>query len=328
MYVTSLHVQGLRGAEEFEARALERIVDLPAGPSGVAIADALSLFVGALDKRALQKALLDLALAPNLDAIEITEADGFPTQVRLPDGAGVRAILPTDGSRNVRISVELELDPPLYGRLRGFAVRDPRLVTALGAGARVTVKVGWLFTTDITVASLTVLGLTVGDTAFPLTGSERPSWLADLLKDVGGRFGRVVAGESADAIAKRLMSAAFSADPERRRRYQRVSEACEKSPFSLGRLEIVAERDRVEACFGPDLARARQYGPSAAEALRMCEAVLLDAPDIVIIEAPGFSQRDAALVRGWLEAHARGDRATIEQVILAPGGPVEVGGAA
>lgn len=328
MYVTSLHVQGLRGAEEFEARALDRIVDLPAGPSGVAVADALSLFVGALDRKALDKALLDLALVQSAGQAEVTEADGFPTQVRLPDGTGVRAILPTDGSRNVRISVELELDPPLYGRLRGLAVRDPRLVTALGAGARVTVKVGWLFTTDLTVASLTVLGLTVGDTGFPLTGSERPSWLPELLKDISGRFGRVVAGETADVIAKRLMSAALSPDPERRRRYQRVADACEKPPFGLGRLEIVAEADRYEACFGPDLARARQYGPSAAEALRLTEAILLEAPDIVIIEAPGFAQRDATLVRGWLESHARGDRATVEQVILAPGGPVEVGGAA
>lgn len=328
MYVTSLHVQGLRGAEDFEAHALERLVDLPAGPPGIAVADALSLFVGALDKNRLLTAIVDLGLVADAATAEVIEGEGFPSQITFPDGSGARALLPVGGSRNVRISVEVELDPPLYGRLRGLAVRDPRLVTALGAGARVTIKVGWLFTTDLTCASLTVLGLTVGDTSFPLTGSDRPSWLPELLKDLGGRFGRVVAGESADRIARRLMNAALSVDPERRRRFARVADACERPPFALGRVEIIQEAGRVEVCFGPDLARARQFGPAAAEALRLIEAVVLDAPDVLIIEAPGFAQRDPAQVRGWLQSHASGERATVEQVILAAGGTPDVDGAA
>jgi hypothetical protein len=319
MFITGLHVTGARGAEEFEARALGRVVDLPGGPPGVAVADALVLFYAALDRHRTARAMVDLGLADDEAAVIVLVEDGFPTQVTLPTATGVRALLPGDGSRSLRISVEVELDPPLFGRLRGLAVRDPRLVTALGSGARITVKVGWLFTNDLLVASASVLGVAVGDTGFPIVGSERPSWLTDLLMDMGTRFRRV-GTDSPERTAKRLLNAMLSPDTDRRRRYWSAAEAFERPPFSLGELELVVDGDRVDPCFGPGLLRPRQFGPAAAEALRLVEAVVVEAPDVLIVDAPGHAQRDPAQVRGWLEAFASSDRATVEQVVLVPCG--------
>jgi hypothetical protein len=329
MYVTAIHVHGLRNAEQFEATDLERVVELPGGPGGVAVADALSMLSASLDAKRLPAALISLGLARDPSEVQVLEEDGFPVQVTLSDPFGVPALLPTDGSRQITVSVDVELDPPLFGRLRGLAVRDPRLVTALGAGARVTIKVGWLFTTDLTVASVTVLNVAVGETTFSTSGSEKPSWLGNLLHDVGGRFRRVAQTDSPETVARRLLDAGLSHDPEKRSRYRRATEATGGAPFFLGKLEIVRVGERVEACFGPGLLRARQFGPSAADGLRLVEAVVLDAPDVLVVEAPGSAWRDAPAIRGWLEQHASGDKATLEQVIIAPTGPLgEPGGVA
>ena len=327
MYVTSIHVQGLRGAEEFEATKLDRVVDLPPGPPGVAVMDALSLFAASLDKAALAPTLVRLGLLRDPAAVQVVEEDGFPVQITLPDAFGVPSLLPADGSRQVTITVDVELDPPLFGRLRGLAVRDPRLVTALGEGATVSIKVGWLFTNDLVTASVGILGLMVGDTRFPATGGERPAWLPGLLQDIGARFARV--GPETSDVARRLLDAALAQDPDRRARFAEVADLLAKPPFLLGRLELVRVGEQVEACFGPGLLRARQFGPAAWEALRLVEAAVLDAPDILLAEAPGLTQSDPAAVRGWLEQKASGENATLEQVIVAYGGsPGATGGIA
>ena len=325
MYVTSVHVQGFRNAEDFEATDLGRIVDLPAGPPGIAVADALLAFAGSLHPDRIGPVLTQLGLVEGPPVVLVE--DGLPIQVTLAEGFGVPSLLPPDGSRNLRVTVEVKLDPPLFGKLRQLAVRDPRLVTALGEGARIKIKVGWLFTTDHTVLSIALLGVSVGDTAFPIIGSERPVWLVELLHDIGSRFGRVKPA-SAATVVSRLLDAALSQDPERRSRYSRLAEALASPPFSLGRLEIVRSGNRLEPCFGTGLLRARQFGSAADEALVLTEAVLLDSPDVLIIEAPGIANRDPAAVRGWLSAHADGDRATLEQVVFAAGGTADVEGAA
>lgn len=318
MYVSSIHVQGLRGAEEFEATKLDRVVELPAGPSGIAVMDALSLFAASLDKNAMAPTLVRLGLLRDPAALEMVEEDGFPVQITLPDAFGVPSLLPVDGSRQVTITVDVALDPPLFGRLRGLAVRDPRLVTALGEGAKVSIKVGWLFTNDLVTASVGVLGVMVGDSRFQATGGERPAWLPPLLHDLGARFARV--GWDGSDVARRLLDAALSQDPDRRGRFAKCAEILVKPPWLLGRLELVRVGDQVEACFGPGLMRARQFGPAAAEALRLVEAVVLDGPDVLLVESPGIAQGDPAAVRGWLDLQASGEQATIEQVVVAYGG--------
>jgi hypothetical protein len=233
-------------------------------------------------------------------------------------------MLPVDGSRQITTTIGFELDPPLFGRLRQQAVRDPRLVTALSESPRATVKVGWLFTNDLLTASIAVLALAVGETPFPLTGTDRPPWLSGFLRDVGARFGRVSWGDTPGVVARRLLLAALSPDPDRRAKFRQLADALERPPFVLGHLELVRVGEQVEACFGPGLHRARQYGPAAAEALRLVEAVILEAPDVLVVEAPGIAQGTPDEVRGWLSEHASGERATLEQVLVVPGGPPEL----
>jgi hypothetical protein len=241
--------------------------------------------------------------------------------VTLKDGSGVPALLPVGGGRQITVSLDVELDPPLYGRLRSLAVRDPRLVTALGEGARVSLKVGWLFTNDLVTVSVGLLTFAIGDTAFPLTGSERPAWLGQLLKDIGGRFRRVSWTEAVEEVGGRLHDASLSVDPDRRSRFRSAVDALAEPPFLYGALELVRIGGRVEPCFGPGLMRSRQFGPSGAEALRLVEAVFLDAPDVLVIESGGSLQRDPAAVRSWLAERAQGEAATVEQIVLAAGGP-------
>lgn len=321
MYITGLQVHGLRGAEAFEAESLGRLVTLPDGPRGVAIADAISLFAAALSEGNARAAIAALGLADPPDSADVLVEDGFPTQVSLPRARGVRALLADDVSRQVRISAEMELDPPLFGRLRAQAARDPRLVTALGAGARVTVKVGWLFTNDRTVGSVGVLGFSVGDTAFPTSGSERPTWMSDVLRDLAGRFGRVGSAEPLERVVRRLFDASLSPDPALRGRFLRASAATEAPPFYLGALALVRDGDALEAAFGPSLRRTRAYGPFADEATRTVEAVFVQGPDVLVVEAPGREgpARDEWIA--WVGGRATDADATLEQVFVVPGGP-------
>ena len=335
MYLTGIRVQGLRGADGYAATALDRVVELAPGPEGVAVADALTLFAASLPVRrgegaeatAVRRALATLGLATATDA-EVLVEGGFPVQATLASGAPVPALLPVGAGRQVTVHADISLDPPLFGRLRGHAVRDPRLVSALGEGAHLSIKVGWLFSTDLSAVSISINGVAVGDTAFPVVGSERPAWLTELLAEVGHRFARVGWSEPVELAAGRLVEAALSVDPDRRSRFRSSAEALSRPPFVLGELALVRLGERVEPCFGPGLLRARQFGPAGAEALRLVDAVFLEAPDVLVVEAPGCAQRDPGAVRTWLADHARGEGATLEQVFLVPGGAGPVLGAA
>jgi hypothetical protein len=321
MYVTGLRIGGLRGAENFEVSGLDRVVELARGPAGVASADALTMVFATLpnrekDGRGLQAAATRLGLCERADQAEVVVEAGAPVQVSVPSAAGVYALLQAE-HRQVTITVDLSLDPPLFGRLRGLAVRDPRLVTALGAGATLSVKVGWLFTQDLTAASVSVLGIAVGDTTFPVQGSEKPSWLDGLLTDLGSRFLRVASDESVASVSARLHTAAMHVDPDRRSRYRSAQAALGAAPFKLGEIELVARGSGIEAAFGPQLLRPRQFGRHGEASLRLAEAVYLQAPDVLVVEdLPG----DHEAMLGWLGDHVRGDEATLEQVFYVPGG--------
>lgn len=324
MFVTTLRVSGLRDAPEWEGADLQRVVELPPGPPGIAIADALDLFAGSLDAVALRLALERLGLARGG---EILEEGGLPVQADITDPGAVAAWVDVERTRNVTVQVELEPDPPLFGRLRELALRDPRLVTALGQSPTIRVKAGWLLSRDRSVAAIGLSELAVGEVAFPATGAERPAWLLQILQDVGGRFRRVDWREGEAALSARLRDAALSADPDRRRAYRAAVEALAGEPFGLGALELVQDAPAeaappgtpagVHACFGSSLRRTRQFGPAAVEALRLVEAVHLAGPDVLVVEAPGSLQRDPAAVRAWLAAATE---SSLEQVFLVPGG--------
>jgi len=320
VYVTAIRVEGLRGAPSWERPGLGRVVDLPPGPEGVAVADALTLLSASMDGRRLHAALVRLGLSHPADDPEIVEEHGLPTQVWLSDVGGVKALVRVEEMRNFTVYAEIEPDPPLFGRLRELAVRDPRLVTALGQSPTIRVKVGWLLSNDHTTAAIGLSEVGIGEVAFALSSAERPIWLPGLLRDLGARFGRTDPVEPGSAVTARLLEASLSSDGDVRHGFRKVANAVAGPPFSLGRLELVRAEGRLHACFGPELLRARQFGVGATEALRLAAAVYLNAPDVLIVEASAAGAREPAAVREWLARATQGDDATLEQVILVPGG--------
>lgn len=312
MYLTSLRVQGLQHADGFDRRDLERVVELPWGPDGVGVADAISLVAASLDTRLVAPTLVALGVAPDEASIELWDDDGLPTQAAWGGGVGARALL-AGLSRQVSIAIELKLDPPLYGRLRQQALHEPRLVAGLGQDARLKIKVGWLFTNDLGAVAISRPDVRVGDVSFTTLSKERPRWVTALLVDLGGRFRRAAVG-AVDAGA-RLFAAAHSPDMVQRERYRQASEALAAAPFSLGKLELVRDGDRVIPCFGESLLRPRQYGVGALLALELVEAVYLSDADILCVENPGAGHRDALAVTEWLDQQVNGDAAQLEQVL-------------
>jgi len=316
MRLTSLHVEGLRAGDSVELRQPGSLHQLPDGPVGIAMLDALELVAATCDPTRTVPALVDLGVAPSASTVERLDEDGLPVQVSIEDGdAG--ALIDPDRSRTLRVRAGFELDPPLFGQLRQHAVRDPRLVTALSE-ATLSLTVGWMWTTDLQTASIGLLGLAVGGSAFPATGSERPAWLPELLNVIAGRIRRVPALSEA-ALAERLLQASLSSDPQVRARLDRVRHALAQPPFELGTLELVRLSGQVRPCFGPQLLRARQLGPAALSALNLATTVLLDQPDVLLAVAPQAHLPTQPLT-DWLTEQAEGEQAVLEQVLLARGG--------
>lgn len=312
MLVRAVQVHGFRDGAPWVGAELGPVAELPPAPAGTALADALSLLFAVLDPESAPSTLRRLELIGDLGETS-TDEHGLLEQVVGLDPGAVGALL-EDGERKLVVDVALALDPPLYGRLREHALRDPRVAVALGQDAELGLKVGWLLTPDLRAASTSVLDLRVGSLSFPLHGAERPGWISPVLREVAARFLRWDAQEPLETLAGRLLGAMLSPDPARRAAWRRLSLALSEPPFGFGVLELV-DPVRPAAAFGPELRRARQFGPAAARSLRLAAAVLLDAPDVLVLDEPV-----PTAVREWLLARTDGPDATLEQVLLV-GGP-------
>jgi hypothetical protein len=312
MYLTRLEVEGFRGAEHrvIEVSDGGRGAALPEGPARCAVADAIDLLAAGLDQ------LRMLGVARRLGwASPGTEVAGEPGDAELQGlhAPSVAAVLARD-VRAVTIDATLALDPPLYGRLREHAARDPRMVTALGHEPSVRVKVGWLVSRDRSSLNPAVLMVRVGDVGFETQGKDRPAWLPELLVELGGRFGRVDGAIDADTLAERLLAAQTSPDPERRAAAVRLADALVATPFSLPRPEVVRAGARVELAFGPELLRARQLGRDAVDAVRLAEAAFLARPDVLVVSDTVPVGEGEGAVKRWLAALPERDEAPVEQV--------------
>ncbi len=315
MRIERLQLSGLNDAHELDLNDLGALVVLPSVPQGMAVADGLMLWGMALDAERVEGALRRACLAT--DKLEVHhDSRGFPEQLTGLDPSTVEAVLHPDGSRKVLLTAKLALDPPLFGRLRDESLRDPRMLAALAEDPTVSVKVGWLFTKDFTAASVGVLDVRVASTAFPTGRSERPGWMDGMLRAIGGRLGWVGAADDAAAVCARVLEASLSSDVALRERTARMQAAFAAPPFEMGALHLVRAGDGVAPGFGPELRRARQLGPRAKRALRVVEAALIRAPDVLVVED------DAAWPwRDWLRGLTEGDDATLEQVFVLEGAP-------
>lgn len=314
MYVTALRTDGLRTASQQELSLSERLIHLADGPENLAVLDAIELFRAGCDPEHVEPALGRLDVVDPFEDLEITVEGELPEQVSFLHG-DASSLLATGGTRTIRVRIDLSLDPLLYGKLREHALRDPRLVTALGE-ATASLTVGWAFTNDLLAASIGRLQVRIGDVVFAGAGSDRPRWLAPWLREVARRFRRVT-HDDLDVVAERLHDAAHSPDPDRRARFATLRQALAGPPFSLGTLELTHLRGQIMPCFGPDLTRPRLLGRRGADLLRIAEAVLIEQPDVLLIERLDPSEGD---LRDWLASATQGQGAVLEQVIIAQGG--------
>ncbi|MFT6144277.1 MAG: hypothetical protein ACJAZO_003843 [Myxococcota bacterium] len=317
MYVTQVRTEGLR--QGVDLRDLDRSVSLKAGEAGAVVADALMLWAGTLAPTTLPKRLVDLGAASAEDVVECTIDKGWLEGVGCDLGGELIAML-APGERRFAIEVTIQADPPFFGRLREHAVRDPRLVTALGEASTVTVRVGWFLSEDGSSTTVGLLALLVGRTSFPVTGSERPVWAPAVLASVGKRFSRTGRVESLGEMGARLLAIATGSDAERRRSLSRASKALSKAPFYIGALELVSVGKEVVPAFGPDLIRARRLGPAAIHSLALVEQVFVEQPDVLIVDGAGAGFRRPNAVRKWVEGQTDGEDATLEQVFFTDGG--------
>ncbi|MEO0603389.1 MAG: hypothetical protein AAF211_18260, partial [Myxococcota bacterium] len=251
MYVTELRVEGLRHVPG-ELTELSRVVRLPSGPSGVAVADALTLFAVGL-ATAPRPGLAALAWGRTLEWI----GEG-PVEVHglAPHAVGA-AVDPEFAG--VKIEAFLALDPPLYGRLRAAAVRDPRVAAGLGEDPVLALKVGWLFNGDRTVMTPSLLGARLGDRPFETAGAERPAWLPDLVRDVAGRFVRT--GPADPPATARLHDAVLHPAESAGRR---ALAALAEEPWSFPAARFARVAGGLEVVFGETPLRGHQFGRQAA----------------------------------------------------------------
>lgn len=308
MYLTRLQVEGFRGAEHATVEQAGRVVPLPAGVGGCALADAIDLLAAGLDTSRLKGMAERLGWTTQSTSIVGLGADAELADLHPPSVSAVVA----DGQRSVTIEGTLALDPPMYGRLRAHAARDPRMVTALGQDPSVTVKVGWLFSQDRSNAHPSVLFVRIGGVGFETTGKDRPSWVPELLVELGTRFRRIDPFEPISVLAERLLAATLSPDPRVRAGFERARIAVGLAPFDLPSAGLVRAGDRLDLVFGPDLVRLRQLGRAAADALRFAEAAYVLRPDVLVVQEPSTEG-----VRSWFEALTDADDAPVEQVWLA-----------
>lgn len=300
MYVTELHIEGLRHAPStFDG--LERVVKLPEGPTGTAIADALTLFA------------VGLAPGPRRGVDQL--GWGHPLQW-LGDGpdelhglasTAVDAAVDPDSSA-VKIEAVLALDPPLYGRLRAEAVRDPRVAEGLGQDAELSLKVGWLFNGDRSVATPSLLGVRLGNRPFDVAGADRPQWLPRLVVDLAARFARTSPFDPATAVRQLFDASLHPTDDGADRAFSAL-----QSSYQLPSPRFARLTDELEVVFGPAPLRLHHLGRRGADALRLVTAAYVARPDVLV--ALDTTAADGSFLDGLPDA----DDAPVEQVFL--GGP-------
>lgn len=307
MFIGRLQLEGFRGAEHLVVDGA-RVARLAEGPSGSAVADGLDLLAVALDpSRA--RATAD-RLGWWADGSQVV-GEGSDVELHGLRAPAVGAII-LPGARALTIEAALHLDPPLFGRMREHAARDPRMVLALGSEPVVHVKVGWLVSRDRATAHPSVLHFRVGDVGFDTAGKERPGWLPELLVDLGGRFHRTDPFEAPGIVAERLLAATLSPDPAVRAGYATMRRALSAEPFSLPEPGLVRAGDRLDLSFGDDLRTARQVGRAAVDALRWAEAAFVIRPDVLVLDEGTASGAS----REWWSALVEADDAPVEQVWL------------
>ena len=209
MYITAIEITGLRDLPRFRAEGLERVVRVKGpSPAATAMGDALELFFGALSAPRLVRALRRVELLQPGEEPEII-GEPHPVQASWRDrrSAEVQVV---EGERSRTITLDLVLDPSLFRRLSDQAAREPRMVSALGAGGVVRVSVGALLATSMDAMALTITGFEISGERFPTAEAERPAWMKAFLRIMAERMHRAEPPD--ETLPQRVMEASLSRD--------------------------------------------------------------------------------------------------------------------
>ncbi|MCP4809470.1 MAG: hypothetical protein GY884_29390, partial [Proteobacteria bacterium] len=299
--------QGLAGLAEVRATDLGRVVRVGGPPVAVyAFQRALRLAFSAFSAQATESAMSEVfgeCKAPG---------EGLPDEVQVEWTGCAARILDPAAERRVRIRLDLELDPPQFGRLRELAVRDPDLVDALSQ-ATMSVTLGWVFTKDFSVCSVSHTAVQLGGVR--LDAHEHP-WLPGFLASLTNR-GLVV-----PPLAQHhryAFAAHTSPSPQVRAGVAAMHSALRRRPFSLGELHPV-EAEKSWWALGPELLPIG--GAAHKQAISLVSAVHVSGAEILVLERPTALCERPRAVNNWLVAQATEEASPLEQVfILGEGTP-------
>lgn len=307
MYITSIHARGFRDLPDGRLDGLERLVDLRGpSPESTALGDAIELAFAALSEESLERLLRRWDLLGPGEAPEITGIP-FPDQASWTDQTTARSLVADPSSPNLRVDVTLSLDPPLFGRLRTEAARDPRVGSALGQGGALTLSVGALFTQTFDTLALTIHAVRIGDESFPTREGERPHWMPRLL---GALASRVCRHDGSRPISD---TAASALDALLSQMHHEAWQAWSTALLPDGPvLRVARGPGGTPVLLGDDLP-LRRHGARAIQDAGLAAAVHLSGADVVWAEAH----------RPWLAAAVDGDPSPLEQVFrVHPAGTV------
>lgn len=306
MYIKGFALQGVVGLSDFRAGDLERLARLR-GSIGErsAVRMALGLALSAFDPQDAVRFFAHHGVGVQALETKIGLSDEFVFE----NPGQVRGIVDAQSTRVVSTTLLLELDPPQFAMLRELAFKDPVLTEAFGPSLlTMELKVGWVFTKDLSVGSCTINGLRLGQLDVP-TSSEAFKALRPLLR---GMSHRGLVARPARDVSAQLIEADRSADPAKRLAMTQIRAALARAPFSLGSLQIVEEGEKSWLALGDALVPVDFFGPAAWETLALLCEVYLDPSEILITERPGLMLERAPQVERWLKA-----------LLEAPGGPLE-----
>jgi hypothetical protein len=303
MFIQRVEIAGLAAAPALDL-SLDRVSHFSGAPRlRAGVADAISLAFAAWDRE------LFASLLTRWGCVDpVITGDPLPEAAHWTGAPGLSALLEPPEEALLTISLTLALDPPQYGRLRKEAVRDPRLVDALADGARLVVRIGARFSPGFDALALDPLAFIVGDAAFPISGSERPTWMTPFLRILGGRCAR---GPAPLRLWAERGASWRGAD---QRSLRRGLAALREPPIGLG--EVLPLPDGLAVLEGDTLVPLALFGESARIAVGLAGTVHLSGADILLVDDPPVGWE------GWFALQAEADASPLEQVILfgVPGG--------
>lgn len=305
MYITEVELRGFRDLPHYTLTGLGRAVHLNGpSPATTALGDGIELVFAAFSTVRLDALMHRWGLLGPDDPAEI-DGEPFPTEAGWTDPVASRALL-AEGEQALRAEVELKLDPPLFGRLRDVAARDPRVATALARKPTVRIAVGALFTSGHDAMAISLQRFAIGDEVFQITGSDRPKWVDRFLRLVTTRFHRL---DLSDDSAEGLMDAAMSRD-----RFH-LYEAWRSSLGEVGPKLRVARGPGDQPVILGDELPIRRFGQVGQDRAALAAAVHLSGADVL------WAETSDPLLKDTVD----GDGSALEQVwIVNPVGEVQV----